>query len=390
MQLKRPPIVASLLASFTLLVLGACNSNRASTKSSDPPSLLAIARFTDLGVIPTNPDIRGRDGAFSALIQGKSVWVYASTFLSKPNMQGRMLISNSWSFTEDLNAQDGISGFHENLDSNGTPTMLLPETPAEEAFDQAHNSNQCKAQPCGAMWALWPSSIVANWADNRAVVFYSVVSELPGNFNFQSIGSSAAIWQNLQQQPQRPAPTPTLVASHPDLLFRENEPSFGSAAFISDNTLYVYGCGMPTDGLDKGCRLGKVDPSRVQDRSAWTFYAGKGGWSSQTMDAVPVFSGNNNLSISWNNYLQTYIAVYSQPFSQNVVLRTSPHPEGPWSAESVAFVAMRPIHGNVYDAHSHSEYDHNGGQTIFVTYSRQTANFSSEVRLVSLTLRRRS
>jgi hypothetical protein len=69
------------------------------------------------------------------------------------------------------------------------------------------------------------------------------------------------------------------------------------------------------------------------------------------------------------------------------MIRTAPNPEGPWSGEKVAFVAMTPSNGNVYDAHAHSEYDVNGGQTILVSYSRTTpAPFSSEVRLVSVTL----
>src|SRR5215469_6230025 len=74
------------------------------------------------------------------------------------------------------------------------------------------------------------------------------------------------------------------------------------------------------------------------------------------------------------------------PFTQNVMIRTSPKPEGPWSGEEVAFVAMNPPSGNVFDAHAHTEYHINDGQTIFVSYSRSTpAPLSSEERLVALT-----
>jgi hypothetical protein len=134
--------------------------------------------------------------------------------------------------------------------------------------------------------------------------------------------------------------------------------------------------------------LGRVDPASVQERSAWTFYAGNGNWSPQLADAVSIIPDANILSVSWNAYLQQYVAVYSAPFSQNVVMRTSPNPEGPWSREVTAFVALQPVSGNVYDAHSHPEYDVNQGQTIYVTYSRATGSFSSEVRLVSVQLGR--
>jgi hypothetical protein len=171
-------------------------------------------------------------------------------------------------------------------------------------------------------------------------------------------------------------------------MFSQNEPTFGSTAVISNGVLYVYGCGNDTNGLDKGCRLAKVNPATVQDRTTWTFYAGGGRWSSSVSDAVPVFNGLDILSVSWNNYLQRYIAVYSSLFSQNVMLRTASAPEGPWSDELHAFTALSPASGNTYDAQAHSEFDANGGQTIYVTYSRGLpgGGFSSEVRLVAVQL----
>jgi hypothetical protein len=170
------------------------------------------------------------------------------------------------------------------------------------------------------------------------------------------------------------------VPDQPDLLFTQNEPGFGSASFISNGMLYAYGC-----SYNSGCQLGKVAPSNTQDRSAWSFYAGNGNWSEEIGDTVSVFNDANILSISWNPFLQRYLAVYSPPFSQNVVMCTSMNPEGPWSSEIVAFVAMQSTSGNVYDALAHVEYDSNNGQTIYVSYSRSTpAPFSSEVRLVAV------
>ncbi len=342
----------------------------------------------DLGAIPTNPDILGRDGGYSALFQGQSVWLYGDTFLAKPNAQNFTLISDSWSSTSDLIAQGGITGFKEPFDSAGAPEMLLPETQAEEAFNAAHNGSNCQ-QPCGARWALWPASVVVNPANNQALVFYMLVYAQPGAFNFQAAGYSVASWQSLTTQPQRPTISPPVVSAHPDLLFNQNEPAFGSASLISGGVLYVYGCGIATNGFDKGCRLGKVAPQNVLNRSAWSYYAGNGNWSSQISDAISAFNAGSILSVAWNNYLQLYLAVYSEPFSQDVVLRTAPAPEGPWSQPVKAFTAMQPSQGNVYDAHAHSEYDAKGGQTIYVSYSRSLpAPFTSEVRLVSVQLAR--
>lgn len=364
-------------------VLLRCNSN------PGPPAALSVVSLTDLGTIPTNPDILGRDGAMSALFQGYSVWLYGDTFLANPNANGRTLISDSWSYTTDLNAQDGITGFQEHLDSADAPTMILPESPAEFTFNQEHNGNPCQAQPCGARWALWPATVVSDTTNDRALIFYGVVYALPGPFNFQGFGNSVATWQDFSQQPQRPVFNPPIVKDHPDLMFNQNQPNFGSAAFIQSGVLYIYGCGIPSDSSDKGCRLAKVDPASVLNLSAWSYYAGEGKWSSQSNDAVPVFDDANIVSVSWNNYLQQYIAVYSKVLSQNVMMRTARTPEGPWSREVTAFVAMQPTSGNVYDAHAHPEYDLNNGQTIFVTYSRATGAFTSEVRLLAVQLQRR-
>jgi hypothetical protein len=363
--------------------LGTVGCNHIALTSPAPMVMSA----TDLGAIPTNPDILGRDGGYSALFQGESVWIYGDTFLAHPNAENFTLISDSWSYTSDLTAENGISGFKEQLDSVGAPTMVLPETAAEQAFNAAHNVNNCQQQPCGARWALWPASIVVDPATGQALVFYGLVYAVPGSFNFSQIGSSVATWQNLEATPQRPTLNPPVVADHPDLLFNANEPTFGSASLISAGMLYVYGCEIPSSSTDKGCRLAKVAPANVQNRGAWTYYAGSGNWSSQLADAVPVFNGDGILSVAWNNYLQQYIAVFSEPFSQNVLMRTAPSPEGPWSVAVVAFMAMQPASGNVYDAHAHPEYDADGGQTIYVSYSRSApAPFTSEVRLVEVQL----
>ncbi|MGB6725719.1 MAG: DUF4185 domain-containing protein [Terracidiphilus sp.] len=383
-------LVLNLVASGMSLAAGICAAPPLVESNSGPPGL-TVVQATDLGAIPTNPEILGRDGGYSALFDGNSVWLYGDTFLAKPNAEDFTLISDSWSYTTDLNAQGGIAGFKEKTDSSGAPTMILPETAAEQAFNAAHDSNNCQAQPCGARWALWPMSVTVDPATDQALIFYQVVSALPGDFNFQGIGESVATWQNLTAVPVRPTLNPPIVSSHPDLLFGENEPNFGSASLMVNGVLNVYGCGVPTIGLDEGCRLAKVDPAQAQNRSAWMFYAGSGNWSSQDSNAVSVFEGDSILSVDWNSYLGLYVAVYSAPFSQNVMIRTAQAPEGPWSNETVAFVAKQPASGNVNDAHAHAEYDLNGGQTIFVSYSRGLPTpFTSEVRLVELQLKARS
>jgi hypothetical protein len=189
-----------LAVSAFAFALSACAPPGLVAPPSGPPGLTVVAA-TDLGAIPTDPDILGRDGGYSALFDGDSVWLYGDTFLARPNAGDFTLISDSWSYTADLNAANGITGFQQPTDAAGAPTMILPETATEQSFNSAHNANNCQAQPCGARWALWPMSITVDPATDRALIFYQVVSAQPGNFNFQGIGESVATWQSLASQP---------------------------------------------------------------------------------------------------------------------------------------------------------------------------------------------
>jgi hypothetical protein len=67
-------------------------------------------------------------------------------------------------------------------------------------------------------------------------------------------------------------------------------------------------------------------------------------------------------------------------------MRTAPSPEGPWSREVAAFTALAPVNGGspVSDAIAHPEYNLNGGQTMFVSYSHATGALTSEFHLVSV------
>jgi len=376
-------LAALCLACCSALTISGCSFYPSG--SSGPSAGVTVAQSTDLGAIGSNPKILGRDGGYSGVFAGYAVWLYGDTFLANPNAEGQTLISDSWSFTSDFNAPDGITAFQEREDSAGAPTMLLQLTATEQAFNAAHAGNPCQQQPCGARWALWPGAMVGDPAGNRALVFYQIVSAQPGNFNFQTVGYSIATWQNFADLPQRPTINPT--AEHPDLLFSENQPSFGSAALIAGDTLYVYGC--YSSLLSVACVLGRVDlGADVTDLSQWTYYAGNGNWSSKLGDAMWVFTANHILNVSWNDYLQRYVAVYNHPLSGDVVIRTAPAPEGPWSAEVTAFEALQPAAGQspVDDAQAHPEYNVNGGQTMFVTYTHGTGPFTSEERLVSVRL----
>jgi hypothetical protein len=357
-----------------LLALVGCNNLAGPRGPSGPGPDLTVIQAVDAGTVQQGVQVGGRDGGASTLFQGHSVWLYSDTFLGHPNYQGYTLISDSWAWTSALSVGNGgITGFAQQVDATGDPAMFLPLTPAEVQYNAEHT----------ARWALWLASIAVDSARNRALVFYNYIYDDPNGFNH--LGTSVATWAGIGQTPVRP--TINASAEHPDLLFGQNEPDFGGATLMVNGTLYAYSCGSSRNG--KPCLLGRVDPANVWDRSAWTYYAGNGAWSTNLSSAAVVFEGLDILSVSWNAYLQRYIAIYAYPLTNKVMARTATKPEGPWSGERQIFTARVPNDGSdTYDAQAHPEYDVGGGQTMYVSYSRGTGDFTSEVRLEAVTFAR--
>jgi hypothetical protein len=388
-----PTTIAALLAG---VALSGCGGGGYSDGGYGPPpegpppasgslsSALSV-QATDIGMVPTNPDIAGRDEAYSASFQGYSIWLYGDTGLQKPDASGRTFISNSWSYTSDFNGPPSAAHFQERLDSVGSPSMLIQETPDERSYNLAHYGDGCPDAPdCGERWAIWPSTMVTDPTTGYGLVFY-MLEWIDSFGKFTEQGTSVAIWKSFDQLPQRPSFNPAIVSGHSDLMFSSNETGFGSAALISNGMLYVYGC-HHADPLDKGCQVARVSPATVQDKATWTYYAGNGTWSSYESAAVTVFTGLDIVSVAWNNYVQRYVACYDALGTQDVVLRTAPAPEGPWSDELLAFTSMLNSDGSpAYDAQAHVEFDANGGQTIYVTYTNNMTNGSVN-RVVQLNL----
>src|SRR5579862_6936587 len=98
-QRRRSLRILSWIVPAWCLVFGLSGCGFGPSPSAGPPPTLSIATVQDLGVIPTNPDVLGRDGGYSALFQGNSVWLYGDTFIAKPNAEDQTLLSDSWSFT---------------------------------------------------------------------------------------------------------------------------------------------------------------------------------------------------------------------------------------------------------------------------------------------------
>lgn len=319
-----------------------------------------------MGTLEKMPGVQGRDGAVSALLWGRSVWDFGDTVLDVNDVNGENWHHNSFAYTSDLDARDGLTGFEQRTDDAGAPVYFVAPTDDEWAFNRAHLGDNCAEPPCGARWAVWPGTMVFDEARERALIFYSLISAAPGDFNFHGVGNSVAVWNAFDALPERPVVSPD--AEHPTLLFGEDDPPWGTGATVVDGDVYVFGCGEKDAGLAPPCRLARVALESVTDRGAWRFFDGSE-WSADQSRAAVLFTGAPTVTLSFNQHLYAWSAVYTLPLSNDVVLRTAPKLTGPWGAPRKLFTANKP-EGSAYDVNVHPELAPDDGKLLFATFSR--------------------
>ncbi len=384
--------VLSVPALLLAIGISGCESGGSGGQGASTPVVESVSvesvRFID--TVESSTQTSTSDCGYSARLKGKSVWLFGDTILSVPNENNQQVLCNSWSYTYDVDAGDGIAGFGEAVDAVGAPTPLIPLNAEELEYNSVHGLENCVEEPCGVRWAIWPGVIIPHPDESVAYVFYHKFHVGTGVLNFTHVGHSIAVWENFDQPAQRPEfnlfeDYPTLFFSSTDTLLGDG---FGSAAVNSDGFFYIFGCEFTETSNTSPCLLARVPVDSILEREAWRFLDADGSWSPDHGQAVPVFNGSNMMTVFYNEYLGRYVAVYSRPMSLDVEMRTSPAPWGPWSKEIRLFSAHMPT-GEidwVYDALAHPEFSTDNGRTIYVTYSRQIAVLRSELRLVEVRL----
>lgn len=347
---------------------------------SGPPPIPTIQSVTPLGIVTQDPLVQGRDGTWSAEMNGTSYWIFNDTALTKDNASGTNFFSNSMAWTKNLDASGGIDLSGNYLDSSGAPTEFFPFLPWETAYNTAHSSSDCTAKPCGANIAIWPGPIVPDPARDRALIFFGEIWRSPGYSGWIQMGEGLGIWEN--GKISRPVVSPG--SQYPTLLFQGTQVGFTVGWVVVGETLYMYG--NQSEFLSENTQVAKVNLADVTNLSDWTYYAGNGTWSSSAADAVAVFNGGDaGTSVSYNAFLGMYVAVYCGVENDNLYYAVANDPWGPWSAPTLFYVGLPGYEGNAdYACFAHSEFSSGNGQTQYVTYVQDTGFLAQQIQLVQL------
>lgn len=128
-------------------------------------------------------------------------------------------------------------------------------------------------------------------------------------------------------------------------------PLFSEAARVDGDFVVLYACTPASGTTPPGCLAGRVPLMQMADPGAYQVRvqddAGVWSWSSDLTAGTPVLANVGGiLSVSYNSYLRRFLAVYGEPLSNHVALRTSSAAWGPWSEPQIVPLPAPPVLSN--------------------------------------------
>ena len=335
-----------------LIVLAGCSSG-------GPAAMISM----DLGALSMPAVVTVRDGGAAALVGGTVLWTFGDTLMRVTGEDGFNYRSSTAAW-----APAGQLTLDEALAPTGAPFQLLPYSSEEAAYNKAHGPME--------RYALWPASAISAPDGSGAWIFYQRLMVHPGTLNYQFLDVGLA----------RLGAGSTVAVRDASPLFSAPTPSYALGAVVVSGILYLYGCSSVPEKLDSICSVVRAPVADAPSAAAWQAWDGSG-WNADLTQATTVLHGPpGDLSVSLNPHAGRFIAVFSGIFSNDVLMRSAPRPEGPWSSPEKLFTGLAPSSGNDYAGKEHPELAGDGGRTLVVSYARPTGTFDGEVRLSSVTL----
>jgi len=368
---------------LAIAALSAASATAARAQSAPP---IPTAAVTSMPIVEQNPAVLERDGTYSVGINGYSYWAFNDTALTAANASGQNFFSNSLSWSTSLDASSGIYLNRDQVDGSGLPAQFIPFTAQEAQFNSEHLKvgKTCQVKPCGEGLALWPGPVVYNPANGQVIIPFGEIVRGGPISGYPSVGSGIAIGTVTSTGFAMTRPSEGAAGKDPALLWAKGVQGFTDQAFIYNGYYYAYGgknVFVTTEDL-----LARVPVAQVLNLSAWTYYAGNETWSTDVKQAVPVFDGSaSGSSVFFDQYLNEWLLIYSQNFSNNMYYAVASAPEGPWSAQTLLTVGAAGYNNNAdYAGRAHPEYSPDNGKTIYVTYVHSTGAFGQNLPLVQV------
>ena len=283
---------------------------------------------------------KGGDGAYSVdLGHDRVLWLFGDSFIANPGRDGgSRMVRNSVAIQTGRDPSHAFLRFYWGQDGDEQAQSFIAED--------------------GNRW-FWPGSGIR--LGDRLILFYGrVFQTAPGQWGFAGDGWTALSIDNPDAEPS--AWSPKALPTPPD----SHSIDLGGAVLRQGDWLYVYG----SKGLGHDVYLARfaIADAQAGDLSHAAFWCGRGTWSASEAPEAVVSLGAPEFSVSYDAGLGLYVMAQSQGFGPtSLALRTSPAPEGPWSA---ARDVLRPPESfdptaMVYAGKGHAELQ---GADLVLTY----------------------
>ncbi len=300
--------------------------------------------------------IQGQDGSHSVAVDGIVYWNFGDTVLANGAM-----IPNNIAWSADTDAADCIS--------------LVPKSAGKRAASLLSKAGSELTVWPGGMEATSPgtvhffyASIVGTGLDDWRVAGVGLAS-----FDTKTLTSERAFDGELPWPVGLPQPIRTIAdGGYVYVLLGTAQENWSTDTILarvpSDEieSLGAYEYWQPPAGADAGHWVaGLWDP----DRGAWQPALNQ-------IDALWSQPGlHNGVQVSYNEFLDSWLAVYSAGFMSSISVRSAPELTGPWDGPEATLIDCQAHHPPpsdsllCYTGAQQDAYTEDGGRTIYVSYS---------------------
>lgn len=288
---------------------GSAGSEAVACQRDDTAAPVSVRGMQDLGSVAQPQSVALRIPGPISWIGGKLLWLFPKSIRTSgsvgadaaPNQPNAALLMGS-----------DPTKLEEDLDPDGAPRRFLTaddENPSVE---------------------LWPTALLRlpppeNEDTTKGVVF---VQRVNPNLSYEVWVARVARNSTSAQEPLTP-------------LFTGTDGKFSIGGFRGNGYAYLFACEEDMSVAERSdpkhfpCRIARAKSAEIEQRDAYRVYdPNTKEWVADLSAGAPVIFGPGNLlSLSFNNYLGRYLAVYSRWFSNAAVVQSAEFPWGPWREE---------------------------------------------------------
>ncbi len=334
-------------------------------RAGDFPAFSVSSGTPLLSTLPSTGAVVAQGGNFSAqLADGRSLWVLNNVWTGEIGAGGEAkawgLVDGAAAFTPSTAAAGQPGSFTWVSDENGWPLPLLSAGMEEP----------------GQVRKFWPRSAVCGPAG--CAVFYSIMNNFgPEPYDCFRVGQGVAV----SADPAGPYQKSREGGRYS--LWNDIEPAFGSAVLADeDGWVYVYGRVLSAPG-EYSVQLARARPGALASKAAYSYYsadAATSSWTGDLSEASDVMKDMpDEFSVSYNDFLKAYLAVYSSAQDGGAMARLARYPWGPWG-EPFRLFSCAP--GDYcYGAKEQPGLAEEGGKRVYLTAEKRHSPYLYRVDL---------